>query len=45
MFKPDQVTQWGKLQILNGGDRIRTAALGGVRADSRNASFVRVRCL
>ncbi|EPS95762.1 hypothetical protein FOMPIDRAFT_65211, partial [Fomitopsis schrenkii] len=45
MLKLDQITEWGKLQILNGGDRIRTTSLGGVRADSRNASFVRYESL
>ena len=40
---PEKMGWWSKVQILNGGDLIRSASLGGAREDTRNASFVRVR--
>ena len=45
---PGSITQWGKVQILDGGDLICSASLGSVqddvRKDRRNASWIRV-CL
>ncbi|KAH9930109.1 uncharacterized protein B0H18DRAFT_873442 [Fomitopsis serialis] len=45
MLRPETITQWGKLQILGGGDLVRSTTLGGIREDSRNASYVRYESL
>ncbi|KZT72992.1 hypothetical protein DAEQUDRAFT_743254 [Daedalea quercina L-15889] len=42
---PQKIARWGKVQILGGGDLIRSSNLGGSREDSRNASFVRYESL
>jgi hypothetical protein len=42
---PETMTQWGKVRIANGGDKIRAAcAVSQAQAETtRNSSFVRVR--
>jgi hypothetical protein len=39
---PQQVEQWGRLQIANGGDLIHARGYHTLRPDGRDASFIRV---
>jgi hypothetical protein len=39
---PDELEQWGRLRIGNGGDEVHARGYHKLRADGRDAAFVRV---
>ena len=40
---PSIIEQWGKIEILGGGDIVRASSFPRFGEDNRDASFVRVR--
>ena len=40
--KTEEFPHWGKLQIMNGGDKIGCRAIGKHRSDARDNTYIRV---
>ena len=38
----EEFPHWGRLQIMNGGDRISCRAIGKHRSDARDSTYIRV---